>query len=460
MSDAQPMPADHDAERSVLGCCLLVDTAIDDARGTPLAPKQFDHPPHVTIFETMCEMRDAGQAIDFVTLKAELSRRERLNTIGGMEYLTSITDVTPTIAHLDEHCRIVRQLWSRRETIKAARAIEADGFGTTQTTAYLESANRRIANATDVTDESEPVAFHVVAEETFSRIETTINSGKRISGLETGFRDLDTLTAGMHPGQLIIIAGRPAMGKTSFVTDISTHVSAKNNRRPVLFFSLEMPRVELGNRMLAGAARVDQGRLRSNMLTQEDMTALTGAASKLFSIPLYIDDSGDTTLLRVRSKARKFKSTDPDKDLCLIVIDYLQLMKASRESDNREREISEISRGLKQLAKELNVPIVALSQLNRGPETRPGKNKRPQLSDLRESGAIEQDADVVMFVFRDEVYNRDSEDKGIAEIIVAKQRNGPTDTVRLRFIRELTKFENLAEDERTQPDDNYQDAAE
>lgn len=454
-----PMPADHDAERSALGACLLVESAVDDARAI-VSPREFDHPSHAVIFEAICAVRDSRLGVDLVTVKFELNRRERLNTIGGVDYLNELVDVTPTTAHLEDHCRIIRDLYSRRETIKAARKIEADGFGPISTGAYLESANRCIANATDITDDHEPVAFHAVAMESFERIEKTVNSGKRISGTETGFRDLDSLIAGMHDGQLIIIAGRPAMGKTSFVTDIASYVALANGKRPVLFFSLEMPRIELGNRMLAGAARVDQGRLRSNMLTQEDMTALTGAASKLFNIPLYIDDSGDTTLLRVRSKARKFKSKDPNKDLALIVIDYLQLMKASRESDNREREISEISRGLKSLAKELSVPIIALSQLNRSPETRAGKNsKRPQLSDLRESGAIEQDADVVMFVYRDEVYNRDTEDKGIAEIIVAKQRNGPTDTVRLRFIRELTKFENLAEDDRgfAAPDANYQD---
>ncbi|MEI8256563.1 MAG: replicative DNA helicase, partial [Deltaproteobacteria bacterium] len=244
---------------------------------------------------------------------------------------------------------------------------------------------------------------------------------------------------------------RPAMGKTSLVLNIATH-SAMTSNKPVLFFSLEMPRVELANRMMCAEARVDQSRLRSNLLTQDDMTALTAAASKLFTLPMYIDDSGDLTLLDLRAKARRMKA---EKDVGLIAIDYMQLMKASRDGmESREREISEISRGLKSLAKELEVPIVALSQLNRSPETRSGKDKRPQLSDLRESGAIEQDADVVMFIYRDEVYNRDTDDKGIAELIIAKQRNGPTDTVRLRFVRELTKFENLAEDDRT-----YGDAA-
>jgi replicative DNA helicase len=223
--------------------------------------------------------------------------------------------------------------------------------------------------------------------------------------------------------------------------------------KPVLFFSLEMPRVELANRLMCSEARVDQSKLRTNLLTQDDLTSLTAAANRLHSLPIYIDDSGDLTLVELRSKARKMKA---ERDLSLICIDYLQLMKASREKmDSREREISEISRGLKALAKELDVPIIALSQLNRAAETRPGKEKRPMLADLRESGAIEQDADVVMFIYRDEVYNRDTEDRGIAEVIVAKQRNGPTDTARLRFVRELTRFENLAMD---MEDHGYADA--
>jgi replicative DNA helicase len=239
------------------------------------------------------------------------------------------------------------------------------------------------------------------------------------------------------------VADDVCVHNTSFVLNITAN-AAIATRKPVLFFSLEMPRIELANRLMCAEAGVDQARLRSNMLTQDDMMALTNAASKLFSLPIYIDDSGDLTLLELRAKSRRIKN---ERDLSLIIIDYLQLMRASRDGmESREREISEISRGLKSLAKELEVPIVALSQLNRGPESRSGKDKRPQLSDLRESGAIEQDADNVMFIYRDEVYNKDTEDRGIAEIIVAKQRNGPTDTVRLRFIRELTKFDNLAED--------------
>ncbi len=256
-----------------------------------------------------------------------------------------------------------------------------------------------------------------------------------------GMRQVYDLTV---PETHNFVANDVCVHNTSLVLNLATN-AVVSTMKPVLVFSLEMPRVELANRLMCAEARVDQSRLRSNLLTQDEVTALTSAANKLHSLPMYIDDSGDLTLLELRSKARRIKN---ERDMSLIIIDYLQLMKASRDKmESREREISEISRGLKSLAKELDVPIIALSQLNRACETRPGKDKRPMLADLRESGAIEQDADVVMFIYRDEVYNRDTEDKGIAELIIAKQRNGPTDTVRLRFIRELTKFENLALDD-------------
>jgi replicative DNA helicase len=447
-------PHDLDAERAVLGGILLDGTGY--ATVSPLvAATDFYHPAHAVIFEAIQSVASRGDPIDVVTLAAELRSRERLNTVGGPQYLGELTDTIPTIAHIEQHGRIVADLAQVRRMIAAAHEITARGYGERGTAdQFLDFAAARVFEIAQKRSKSSLVPLDQAIQEAFERIETTLQRGARITGIESGFRDLDTLTAGLHPGQLIIVAARPAMGKTSIVLNITAH-SAQTSGKPVLFFSLEMPRVELANRMMCAEARVDQTRLRTNLLTQDDMTALTSAASKLFNLPIYIDDSGDLTLLDLRAKARRKKN---EQDLSLIVIDYLQLMKASREGmDSREREISEISRGLKALAKELEVPIIALSQLNRSPETRPGKDRRPQLSDLRESGAIEQDADVVMFIYRDEVYNRDSEDKGIAEIIVAKQRNGPTETVRLRFVRELTKFENLAEDEHEYGDANVPD---
>ncbi len=435
-------PHDLEAERAVLGGILLDNAAMSTVESM-LTAADFYHPAHGVIFEAIQAVAGRHEPIDIVTLASELRGRDRLNTVGGAQYLGELTDTIPTIAHIEAHARIVSDHAGVRRMIEVAHEIVARGYGDHGTAdQFLDTAASKVFEVAQKRSKSTLIPLEQVILEAFERIENTLVSGARITGTETGFRDLDTLTSGMHGGQLIIIAARPAMGKTSFVLNV-TSSAASSSGKPVLFFSLEMPRIELANRLLCADARIDQSRLRSNLLTQDDVTALTASANKLHSLPIYIDDSGDLTLLELRAKARRIKS---ERDMSLIIIDYLQLMKASRERmDSREREISEISRGLKGLAKELNVPIIALSQLNRGCETRP--DKRPMLADLRESGAIEQDADVVMFIYRDEVYHKDSEDKGIAEIIIAKQRNGPTDAVRLRFVRELTKFENLALDE-------------
>ena len=438
-------PHDLEAERAVLGGILLDNAAMSTVESI-VTPADFYHPAHAVIYEAVQAISTRREPVDIVTLAAELRSRERLNTVGGAQYLGELTDTIPTIAHIESHARIVSDQAGVRRMIEVAHEIVARGYGEHGTAdQFLDHAASRVFEVAQKRSKSTLIPLEQVIIEAFERIENTLVRGARITGTETGFRDLDTLTSGLHGGQLIIIAARPAMGKTSLVLNL-TSSAAETSGKPVLFFSLEMPRIELANRLMCAEARIDQSRLRSNLLTQDDMTTLTAAANKLHKLPIYIDDSGDLTLLELRAKARRIKA---DRDMSLIIIDYLQLMKASREKqESREREISEISRGLKGLAKELDVPIIALSQLNRGCETRPGKDKRPMLADLRESGAIEQDADVVMFIYRDEVYNRDTEDKGIAELIIAKQRNGPTDTVRLRFIRELTKFENLAADDR------------
>jgi replicative DNA helicase len=437
-------PNDLEAERAVLGSILLDNVAFANVEGI-LAASDFYHPAHGVLYEAMQAIAGRREPVDVVTLAAELRARERLNTVGGAQYLGELTDTIPTVAHVESHARIVADLAGVRKMIEVAHEIIGRGYGERgNAEAFLDYAASKVFEVAQKRAKSTLVPLDQVILEAFERLEHTLNHGARTSGTETGFRDLDALTAGMHGGQLIIIAARPAMGKTSLVLNLAMN-AAVSSMKPVLVFSLEMPRIELANRLMCAEARVDQSRLRTNLLTQDEVTALTSAANKLHALPMYIDDSGDLTLLELRSKARRIKN---DRDMSLIIIDYLQLMKASRDKmESREREISEISRGLKALAKELDVPIIALSQLNRACETRPGKDKRPMLADLRESGAIEQDADVVMFIYRDEVYNRDTDDKGIAELIIAKQRNGPTDTVRLRFIRELTKFENLAMDD-------------
>nr|MBK7066588.1 replicative DNA helicase [Deltaproteobacteria bacterium] len=445
-------PHDLDAERAVLGTILLENAALSQVESV-LAAADFYHPAHGVLYESMLALAARKEPIDVVTLAAELRARERLNTIGGAQYLGELTDAIATTAHVESHGRIVADLAGVRRMIEVAHEIVARGYGERgNSEAFLDYAAAKVFEVSQKRAKSTLVPLETAILEAFERIEKVLENGAAISGTPTGFRDLDRLTAGMHGGQMIIIAARPAMGKTSLVMCIVANAALATGK-PVLFFSLEMPRVELANRLMCSEARVDQSKLRTNLLTQDDLTSLTAAANRLHSLPIYIDDSGDLTLVELRSKARKMKA---ERDLSLICIDYLQLMKASREKmESREREISEISRGLKALAKELDVPIIALSQLNRAAETRPGKEKRPMLADLRESGAIEQDADVVMFIYRDEVYNRDTEDRGIAEVIIAKQRNGPTDTARLRFIRELTRFENLAMD---MEDHGYADA--
>ncbi len=437
-------PHDVDAERAVLGGLLLDNSALSTVEAV-VSASDFYHPAHAVIYEAIQAVSARREPVDVVTLASELRARERLNTVGGAQYLGELTDTIPTIAHIESHARIVTDLAGVRRMIEVAHEIVARGYGERgDAEQFLDFAAAKVFEVAQKRARTTLIPLEQAILEAFERIEKTLERGARITGTETGFRDLDTLTAGMSGGQLIIVAARPAMGKTAFALNV-TASAAVSAGKPVLFFSLEMPRIELANRLMCSEARVDQSRLRTNLLTQDDITSLTGAANKLHALPIYIDDSGDLTLLELRAKARRMKS---ERDLALIVIDYLQLMRAGRDKqESREREISEISRGLKALAKELDVPVVALSQLNRGCETRPGKDKRPMLADLRESGAIEQDADVVMFIYRDEVYNRDTEDKGIAEVIVAKQRNGPTDAVRLRFIRELTRFESLAQDD-------------
>jgi replicative DNA helicase len=357
MSGALP-PHDLDAEKIVLGGCMLEPERTGEVE---LQPSDFYDPGHGVIFGAIVTVLDRGHPLDITSLANELRRIERLNTVGGNQYLGELTDTIPTAAHIQHHARVIRELAVRRRTIAAAQRIVAEGFGQATTRQFLEAANAHLTDAIDLTGDDDPVAMADAIQESFARIEAAQGKNTRVTGLETGFRDLDTLTAGLHPGQLIILAARPAMGKTSLALNLTTH-AAITSQKIVLFVSIEMPRVELANRAMAGVARIDQARLRANMLSQDDMTALTAAAAKLFQLGVMIDDKGEASVQRVRAKARKYRGK-----LALIVIDYLQLMKASREMDSREREISEISRALKALAKELDVPIVALSQLNRSP---------------------------------------------------------------------------------------------
>lgn len=433
-------PHDIPAEMAVLGGVLLDNAALGECDSI-VTPEDFYHPAHGVIFQAMLTVASRSQPIDIYTLAAELRSVERLNTCGGAQYLGELTEAMPTSAWIESHAVIVRDLARRRSMIEAGQEIVARGFDTRGTTdAFCDLAVSRVMAVADKRSNVEAAPLSAAIIESFHAIEVAAESGRGITGLATPFTDLNNLTGGMHKGQLIVIGARPAQGKTSLLAALVEHAS---RTAPAMFFSLEMPRVELSNRLLCADARVDQSRIRTGLFTQDDVTALTAAANRLHNLPIFINDSGDTTLPEVRAQSRRMKR---ERGLSMVGIDYLQLMKSHHGDRDigREREIADISRGLKALAKELEVPVVALSQLNRECEKRPGKKKRPMLSDIRDSGSVEQDADVVMFIYRDEVYNEDTEDKGIAELIVAKQRNGPTDTVRLRFVKELTKFENLS----------------
>jgi len=368
-----------------------------------------------------------------------------LNTVGGPQYLGDLTDSTPTTAHIERHAKIVSDMAQVRRVIAAASEIASAGFDRPRDIAkYLGDASHKIMSATERRGVNEPKPMAHFIQRLFERIEAALDRGQRTIGMLTGFEQLDALTGGMFGGQLIVIAGRPGMGKSAFALNIAENIASgrikDTSPKHVLFFTLEMPGDEFAARSMSGESRVDQSRLRTSMLSQDDMTALTHAAARLFNAPISVDESGSVNVMDIRAKAMRAKQRG---ELDLIIIDYLQLMDHG-DAERRDAAIGNTTRALKRLAKQLDVPVIALAQLNRAPETRPGKDRRPQLADLRESGDIEQDADVVLFVFRPEVYDRkDPALRGVAEVIIAKQRNGPTETVPLRFVRELARFENI-----------------
>jgi replicative DNA helicase len=392
----------------------------------------------------MQELFRKSQPVDLVTLRGWLVDRGALQRAGGDEHLLGLTETIPTVANIEHHANIVREKAVVRRLIQRCHEIAAEGYGDYGETAeFVDAAEKRIF---DVAKESARAPYEHIKDvviRTFEQVTEAAARQEKITGLPTGFTRLDKMTAGMKGGELLIVAGRPGMGKTAFALNVALH-ACSSREVPVAVFSLEMAKEELARRLLCAEARVDGGRLRTGMLTREDWTKLTSAAGTLTNLGLFIDDTPALSIMELRGKARRLMA---EHGLGLVVVDYLQLMRAGTKVESREKEISEISRSLKALAKELNIPVMALSQLNRGVETRAGKDKRPQLSDLRESGAIEQDADVIMFIFREEFYNRDDPDlRGLAEVIVGKQRAGPTGIVKCRFFHEFTRFENFDDD--------------
>jgi replicative DNA helicase len=433
-------PQSVEMEQSVLGAVLLENEALAKVLEV-LDERDFYQDAHRWIFQAMIELFEENVPIDLLTVTERLRKKERLEAVGGATYLAELVELVPTAANVWHHARVVREKAVLRGLIQTATSIVTDSYEDTEDVdMLLDRAEQAIFEISQRKATSGFMHINAILKGSFKRIEQLYERKELVTGVPTGFIDFDRFTAGLQSADLIIIAGRPSMGKTAFSLNIAQHVGIQV-RRPVAIFSLEMSKEQLVLRMLCAEARIDSSKLRTGFLSREDWPRLTKAAGTLSEARIYIDDTPAQSALDIRAKARRLRAELGD--LSLVVIDYLQLMQGRSRSENRQQEVSEITRALKALAKELQVPVVALSQLSRAVEQR--KPPRPQLSDLRESGAIEQDADVVALIYRDELYDENSADKGIAEIIIGKQRNGPTGVVRLIFRGEYTRFENRAE---------------
>ena len=438
-------PQSLEGEMSVLGGVLLENEALNKALEI-LRPEDFYRDSHRKIFNTLIELSDKGEPADLVTLTSALQAKGELEAVGGSGYLTTLVDYVPTAANIAYYCRLVKEKAIARHLIHVSTEIATRGYEGGEIEATLDWAEKAIFEITGMKTRPSYFSTREIMKDTFKTIEKLYDRKEQVTGVPSGFTELDTMTAGLQPGDLIIVAGRPSMGKTAFCLNVVEQAAVHaQSKAPTIVFSLEMSKEQLVQRMLCSVSRVDASRLRTGHLGDSDWPKLTNGAGLLSESPIYIDDTPAISVLELRAKARRLKA---EKDLGLIVVDYLQLMQG-HNSESRQQEISEISRSLKALAKELSVPVVALSQLNRSLENR--TDKRPIMADLRESGAIEQDADVIMFVYREAVYcdackKRDGScDKGHdkdAEIIVGKQRNGPIGTVHLTFRGEYTRFEN------------------
>ncbi|MCR9106609.1 MAG: replicative DNA helicase [Gammaproteobacteria bacterium] len=434
-------PHSLEAEQSVLGGLLLSADAWD-AVSEMVSAADFYRPGHRLVFRQIHKLAEALEPIDVITVADKLQASGELESAGGLAYLTELAQNTPSASNIRAYAQVVRERASLRSLIEVAQEIAESGFNPDGRTSdeLINEAERRIMQISELGPKAGgPQDVNPLLQAALERIDELSKSDSHITGLSTGFADLDDRTAGLQKSDLVIVAGRPSMGKTSFAMNLVEH-AVLNQDKPVLVFSMEMPADQLIIRMLSSIGRIDQRRIRVGKLEDGDWPKLTVAMNKLKDCPLFIDDTPALTPTEVRSRARKVYREHGG--IAMIMVDYLQLMQVAGSSEGRTAEISEISRSLKAIAKEFSVPMVALSQLNRSLEQRP--NKRPVNSDLRESGAIEQDADVIMFIYRDEVYNPESADKGTAEIIIGKQRNGPIGTSRLAFQGEFTRFENLA----------------
>lgn len=441
MIDRVP-PHNVEAEQAVLGAMLIKKEAIAEAIEI-LRPDDFYRDAHRIVFEAMLELFQKNEPVDIVTVTEQLKKNDLLEKAGGIAFITALDNAVPTAANVAYHAKIVEEKAQLRNLINAATEIAGTAYEDTEDMAeIMDRAEKRILDVASRENTGAFVPIKDIVMGTFQQIENRAKNSGALTGLPSGFIDLDRLTAGFQPSDLVLVAARPSMGKTAFTLNIATYV-AVHEHKPVAFFSLEMSKEQLVQRMLCAEGGIDSQRLRKGELDDE-WPKLVEAADRLSGAPIYIDDTPGITVMELRSKARRLKA---EHGLDLVIIDYLQLMqgRGGKSGDNRQQEISEISRSLKALARELSVPVIALSQLSRSVESR--QIKRPMLSDLRESGSLEQDADIVMFLYREDYYTEETDKQNITEVIIAKHRNGPVDKIDLFFQKEFTKFVNFSRTE-------------
>lgn len=431
-------PQNIEAEQAVLGAMLIKKEAIAEVQEI-LQPDDFYREAHRIVYEAMVQLQNNDEAVDLVTLTEQLRKSEQLDKIGGLAFITQLANAVPTAANVVYHAKIVKEKAELRSLINAATAIASAAYeDNTDVENIMDDAEKKILAVANRQNGGAFESMKSIVMRTFERINVLYESKGGLTGISSGFKDLDKLTAGLQKSDLILVAARPSMGKTAFTLNIASYVGTHGGK--VAFFSLEMSKEQLMQRMLCAEGGIDANKLRTGQLDTQEWNKLVHVADTLSRAPIYIDDTAGITVMELRSKARRLKA---EHGLDLIIIDYLQLMQGrpSKNGDNRQQEISEISRSLKALARELDLPVIALSQLSRSVESR--QIKKPMLSDLRESGSLEQDADIVMFLYREDYYDKDTENKNITDIIVAKHRNGPVDTISLFFQKEYTKFRDL-----------------
>ena len=416
---------------------MLTDKDAISSAVEVLKQEDFYREDNKIIYEAILNLYNRVEPVDIITLKTELQTMKQLEAVGGLEYIAGLPDKVPTTANVEQYIKIVEEKSALRALIKTANELITLGYDQTlEVEDILDTAEKRIFDVIQNRNQKCYTAIKDILVDSFTQLEQLYNQKQHITGVPTGFADLDYITAGLHPSDLVIVAARPAMGKSAFALNIATNAAVRANT-PVAIFSLEMSKEQMTNRILCSEAMVDSNKVRTGKIEDDDWTKLAEASGTLSTSQIFIDDTPGISIMEIRAKCRKLKL---EKNIGLVVIDYLQLIQGSGNTKSREQEIAEISRSLKILAKEINVPVIALSQLSRAPEARP--DHRPMLQDLRESGSIEQDADIVMFLYRDDYYNPETEAKNIAEVIIAKHRAGPTGTVELLWMPSYTKFAN------------------